>query len=183
MLYEAFYGNSEWVNLSSEEVEAAIRHGMTLRKCSVGLNHKHAHGFNGDNKKSLYIQCLGSVAEAVVKKALNLKCELKNLVFKDSDLPGRIEVKSMQGNYFGLRVYPDTPDDRRVVGVIILPQQERGPTYRIVGWFNSIDAKKHCYAMDPGKRGTMYAVPQRSLKPLSDLRALIAPGQLQLILV
>lgn len=169
MRYEPYYLNDVVVTLTTDQINAAIKHGMKMRQYSVAMNHRNHKGYEPDNIKATRVQALGAVCEAAVCVALDIPVVLESEVYNVPDLPNGIQIRLIGAQHYGLRVYPADDDSWNVVGVVIPPGCERKP-YRIPGWFNVGQAKKRPeWSMAPHGRPPMFVVPQKCLKPLQTL--------------
>ena len=170
--YNEYLGSSEWVKLTDTEIDEAIRHGLRMRKYSKTHSHTdHRTKLSKpyDEKLARRIQALGAVGEAGVRKYLGLPLALESEIYGEADLPYLIEVKVIGRPWYGLRIYPRTPDNRRVVGIVIPPGKER-ERYRIAGWIWARDAKKEeDWKIAPHGGPPMWAVPQSELRPAKEL--------------
>ena len=174
MKYTACYANSEMVELTAEEIEYAVRHGVRMRKVSIQRNHKNHENYNPDDKKAMRVQCLGALAEACVFKALGLEIVLTSETFNVEDLPGGVQVRLIGADHYGLRVYPKDDPEWKVVGVVIPVGQERLGKYRIAGWCFAHEAQSNVdWQMAPCGRPPMYCAPQSALHHPDSLRKLI----------
>lgn len=177
--YEPFYGHSEYVKLTTEQIDYAIRHGLKMRKLSLAQGH---HDFRAHRKNPLSEeqarrnQALGAVTELAARKHFGYPLRLISENFRDADLPDNVEVRLLGEDRFGLRVYPRTKDCRRVVGIVIPRGKEREP-YRIPGWILAKDAKRPEWCITPNGDEPMWAVPQEHLLPLTELRPLLLEAQ------
>lgn len=172
MIYEACHDNDVWVWLSDDEIDAAAKHGLTMRKVSVARGHNNHQGYNPNDALANRVQALGAVCEAAVIRALNIDAALTSEVYAVADLPGNIQVRLIGRDHYGLRVYPRDDDDWIVVEVVIPPGREREP-YRLPGCFWASAAKRPEWQIAPHGRPPMYAVPQKELLSLSLLKAVL----------
>ena len=171
MKYSASHINSITVELTSQEIEQAVRHGMAMRKVSIQKQHKNHKGYNPDDKKAMRVQCLGALAEAIACKALEIPIALTNETFNVEDLPGGIQVRLIGAEHYGLRVYLKDDPNWKVIGVVIPPGKERSGSYRVAGWCLASEAQgKLEWEMAPCNRPPMYCVPQNCLRSVSELR-------------
>ncbi len=132
-------------------------------------------GFTEGENPGLRHQCLGSLCERIAAKALGIYWPSSFNNFGEPDLPHNVEVKLIGVSHYGLRVYPRTHDSRRVVGVVIPKGTERQSPYRVAGWYIAGDAKREEWKLDPHDRALpMYGVPQEELRPIPELRRMIA---------
>ena len=173
-LYTACHKHDEFAHLSPDEIDSAIRHGAKMRKTSVTHNHRNHKGYNPDDMKALRVQCLGSLSEAAASKVLGLPIVLTHEVYNVPDLPGKVQVRLIGCESYGLRVYPKDDPLWRVVGVVIPQGHERDGRYRVPGWCWAREALS-CpdWQMSPCGRPPMFCVPQSELRPISTLRAMV----------
>lgn len=169
--YTASHINSVTVELTSCEIDQAVRHGVRMRKVSMQRQHKNHKGYNPDDRKAMRVQCLGSLAEAIVCKALGIPVVLTSETFNVEDLPGGIQVRLIGVEHYGLRVYTKDDPSWKVVGVVIPFGKEREGSYRVAGWCLASEAQGNLeWEMAPCGRPPMYCVPQNCLRSVSELR-------------
>lgn len=171
--YLPFYENSEYVELSNEQINHCIKVGLEMHKYSLENKHKHKNGWQGSERDAQYMQAIGAVCEGATCVAMGWPIKLKTEVFNVADLPHEIQVRLVSKNHYGLRVLPTDEDNWRMVGVIIVKGQERKPPYRLPGWIYANDAKRPEWQMAPNGRPPMWAVPQKHLRPLKELKNLL----------
>jgi hypothetical protein len=175
----------EHVSLDKWELAGAIQVGKWRRDESVRLgDHDYrltsqkpttnAQGHNIPERLNL----VGAIAERAAAKALGLYWHGHVNVGKVEDLAHNIEVRLIGVASYGLRVYSNDPQARRVVGVIIPQGAEKLGSYAIPGWIEAEYGRERQFKMNPYNGRPMYAVPQECLRPLSELRAIIAQERL-----
>lgn len=159
------------VEMTDKEIDDAIKHGAKMRRTSIAHGHKNKHGYEPSDNMALRVQCLGSLAEAVVRKALDIDAPLTSETFNVPDFPNNIQVRLIGRDRYGLRIYPRDADGWKTIGVVIPKGYEREPPYRIPGWILAGDAKRQEWLMDPHNRGyPMWAVPQKHLRDIRELK-------------
>lgn len=167
MNYETCHDRDWWIELSRVEFDEAARHGMALRKFSLANGHRDKKGFGHrppTAELALRMQVLGAVSEAIVRKALGFTVALKAQAYGEPDLPNNVEVRLITHEHYGLRVYPNDPNERKVVGVVITEGNERAGRYRIPGWIYAGNARLFDeWVMAPYDGPPMWAVPQDEL--------------------
>lgn len=166
--YQRYDGSSEYVRLTDEEVSAAARHGKRMREVSLAQgDHDHRAQMTKPfpEEQAVRNQCLGALAETVVRKYLGLSLELPMKTYGEPDIPPDIEVKLIGDEHYGLRIYPDMPDLWRVVGVVIPRGCERDLSYRIAGWLHAGSGKREAFLNAPHGGRPVYWVPQNLLLP------------------
>lgn len=168
--YNPCHDHDLMVPLADIEIDDAIKHGVKMRHTSLERGHKDHKGFHPSDEMAMRIQCLGSLAEAVVRKGLRIDAPLTSETFNVPDFPGGIQVRSITCNHYGLRVYPVDPDDWKIIAVVIPKGSERISPYRIPGWILSKDGRRPEWQMDPnGRNSPMWAVPQEYLRDVREL--------------
>ena len=176
MAYTARADGNVWVSLTAHEIRRACEIGRLLWEKSHADGRSDRDGYSGftnGGDAGLRQQMLGALAERVAAKGLGVYWPESIDGFSDPDLPHNIEVRLVGADHYGLRVYPRTPNTRRVVGVVIPKGHERGP-YRMPGWIVAADAKRDEWQMAPHGRPPMFAVPQNDLRPMAWLQTMIA---------
>jgi len=175
MKYEAQYDGSWYVELSSFERSMAWYRGSTMWLKSRLEGRKDRHPSLGMRN---HIQ--GMLAEQAAAKALGIYWPMDIDTFHKPDLGHNIEVKMIGADWYGLRIYPWTPDDRRVVAVVLSSGGEQGP-YRIPGWYIAGEAKQHPeWVIAPNDRPPMWAVPQHELRLIETLYCEITTDRMYL---
>ena len=177
--YQASHKHDEWVEFTEGEIVKANEHGLRLFNLSRQRAWDDREGIAGTDAHRLHIQQIGVLAEIGVAKALDLTWtpQVDNIRRGPDlpDLPHNIETRLIGVNRYGLRVYEEDPEERRIVGIVIPRGGECQPC-RLPGWTNAVYAQKHPeWAMDPNYKGRpFFSMPQENLFPLSTLRDLIA---------
>ena len=170
-------GLTEWTEpLTDIEYDAAIRYGVKLwrRSQELGFADKVS-----DPEKSRRMQELQMLTELAVAKYLGLAWNHEGFSFKNADLAHNIEVRTIGVEYYALRVYPNDRDHMRVVGVVCPKGKERDP-YALPGWIGATEARNIGILIDPNGRGQpFYAIPQKSLRPMRELREIIRQENLE----
>ncbi len=164
-----------FVSLRPELYKAAVESGQFKHNNAKRGKFRDLH--NVDESKGASgerIHWLGALCEFAVAQELNLPLPEEG-TFQKPDLKYCIEVKLIGTVGGRLKVKPRYAPHVRVVGVQILKGHEREP-YRIPGWQTAGFAQSHSeWLCDPHDRKLpYYGVPQRELRPLSELRELIA---------
>ena len=165
-LYESCSRNEQWAELSPQEIDEAIRHGVAMRKLSLSRKHKNHKGYDPDDRKAMRVQALGALAEAVACRVLRQEIRLESEVYNVADLPNGVQVRLIGRDNYGLRVYPKDDPSWSVLGVVILEGHERVGRYRVPGWYRTSDAlERDDWKMAPNGRPPMWCVPQSELMP------------------
>lgn len=175
-IYEASHDNDEFIFLDDETITRAAQHGVLTRKISLARGYQERHGFGhaGTLAAKLRSQALGALSEAALRRAFGFDpLDLVMDNFKEPDMPGNIECRLIGVDWYGLRIYPDTPDSRRVIGAVIEKGMERKPPWRLPGWFISADAKRREWQIAPNGGPPFYAVPQKYLRHNEELRKVL----------
>ena len=163
----------EWAYMTTEEVNECARFGLSLQKRAEDRNFKKTPGETADNETLGRQHALSQVTEGVIRRHFGWPLEFNPNGFNEPDLPGRIQVRTITGEYKGLKVKSRDGADWRVVGVIAPPGKERGP-YRLPGWFIAGEAQGREEWQRPWFDGPpVFIVPQRLLRPMSELRRLL----------
>lgn len=178
IVYEAFRGNDVLVNLEDIEYHSALKVGEWIWKKSQQGNLTDYWGKKPGGAGGMWLQQLGAIAERGVAKALDLYWPGLINTFKNPDLSHNIEVRLIGVDHYGLRVRNSDNDTRRIVGIVIPKGKERCP-YRIPGWITAGEAKRVEWEMNPYEGRPMYCVPQKSLRPLSELKEIILREKLE----
>ncbi len=167
--YRASNVHDTFVELTDVEFDAAMQHGRDMYASSQKRHLKDYRTFVRNGVDGERVQCLGSIAEHAAAKAIGIPWTRWVDTFKNPDLDGNIEVRLIGVDHYGLRVYPNDDESRRVVGVVIRKGEERS-RYRIPGWILAGDAKRKEWMIDPlDRKRPVYAVPQSELLPLAKL--------------
>jgi hypothetical protein len=179
-VYEPHYASSSWTHMTTLEVELAITAGARIWEMSQRDEREDRWQRYTDNKDmGRRIQMLGAIAERAVAKAMRMYWPSDYDTFAKPDLDNDVEARLVGREHYGLRVYPRTPDEARVVGCVIPPGQEYSLRYRIPGWYLAADAKQHPeWIVNCHHRPPMFCVPQRFLRQLPELRRIVLLEQL-----
>ena len=110
---------------------------------------------------------IAAMAEMAVCKALGMYWDGSVGTFHVSDIPDQpIEVRWSTSGYLKVR-----KDDHHV---ILVKVEGLPPTFQLIGWMRSKDAKAAKYLSDPNNRGVpAYFVPTNELRPMSQLREVL----------
>jgi hypothetical protein len=160
------------VSLEDIEYHGALKAGEWIWKKSQERGLKDHAGNKPDGASGMWLQQLGAVAERSVAKALDLYWSSPIDTFKRPDLSHEIEVRLIGVDHYGLRIRDSDRDTRRVVGIVIPAGRERD-VYRIPGWIEAGSGKRPEWKMNPFNGRPMFCVPQRFLRPLSELKEII----------
>jgi hypothetical protein len=163
----------EWAYLTRDEVNACARFGLSLQERAEKRNFKKTPGETADNATLGKQHALSQVTEGAMRRHFGWPLEFNANGFNEPDLPGRLQVRSITGEHKGLKVKSRDGADWRVVGVIAPPGKERGP-YRLPGWYLAGDAQQREDWAKPWFDGPpVYIVPQKLLRPMSELREIL----------
>lgn len=159
---------SETVVLTDQEIidinnEAARRQAENEAKKLRGRNRAPASG-----QKALELHVLGCTGEYAVAKYLDVTKHLfldKRPVPGSCDLPGGIEVKTRSKHGYDLLIQLDDKPSK----LFVLATYEGGSAVEIVGWTHGFNVMKSALIREFVRGRPCYAVPQKLLKPISEL--------------
>lgn len=157
------------IKLTYGQISVAC-HVATMRQTSnivKGVPPKYGGASNRDGSWEIHIDaCLGEMA---VARYLNLFwCGALNN-FKARDVGGVVDVRTTKGQNNRLILHPEDPDGTPFVLV-----WNDAPTFHLQGWILARDGKSQTYWLDPGTGRPAFFVPQQDLRPMPDLRQLVA---------
>lgn len=177
--YRAFRDNDVMVSLDEWEIKGAVYIARCMWEKSHADGRQDKHGWEGWNRdrdgipQGLRSQMIGAVAERAVGKALDIYWPSAVDIGAAADFERHnIEARLIGVDWYGLRVKPDEDPTKRVVGCVIPEGKEREP-YRCPGWIVAGDAKRPEWLITPHERAHVYAVPQRELRPLRELKLML----------
>lgn len=119
------------------------------------------HGFSGLGW-SEHIE--GACGELAVCKLIGVYWDGGVDTFKLPDIGAKTQVRTRSSHSYELIVRGDDSDDE-----IFILATGKCPTYRIHGYCYGRDGKKSEYSQTHGGRPAAYFVPQKALRPISEL--------------
>lgn len=167
---EACHDHDEWVQLTAAERSLAKYHARKVHELALlsGQQDRGAAPRGG----GLVEHERGALGERAVAKWLGVYWPaVIDQQPDESDLPHDIEVRAVSRDNYGLRVYPDDPDGRRCV-LVVVENVDADVPYRLPGWLPAEDAKRDewltVYRQDP-----FHVAEQHELRPMRELRQLV----------
>lgn len=148
------------IQLTEEEMYKAIKIGVIRQMESIKKNLKPANGFNGD-EWGCHIE--GSMGELATAKAINVHWDATVNTFKANDLEG-IQVRTRSRHDWDLIIRPN--DDNEAIWVLVTG---KNGSYIVRGWCYGYEGKKECWLRNYGDRVPAYFVPQKALKPITQI--------------
>jgi hypothetical protein len=161
------------VRLTFSEVASAMQVGGMRHLSCLFKGWKDKHGADSMNGWQLHVE--GACGEVAAAKALNMYWPATVNTFDCADLGERIQIKTRSNPDFDLIVRQRDSDHHYFVLVTGVC-----PVYNVCGFLLGAEAKQEKWIKDYGNRkAPAYFVPQKALKPISDLAVLLREEVIQ----
>lgn len=156
------------ITLSRYEYEIAKYIGKVRNREAEDRGLKPRYGLEASRKSPLECHIMGCAGEMAVARALNIYWYPTVNTFSAADLMSNLQVRTRGRHDYDL-IVRDADSDNDLFVLVTTSGYPDDLLYRVHGYMPGVEAKHSSYSRSHGGRPAAYFVPQRDLKPMSDL--------------